>query len=227
MTLQKAASPIALSKPTPTMAAHRPPLVLGSASPRRRELLAQIGVTPDTIDPADIDETPGSAETPRAYALRLATEKAWAVAERWPNALVLCADTVVSVGRRILDKPADAQAARLSLELLSGRRHRVTTGVALLRTDDGRLWTRRIETQVKIKRLSDTEIRVYLDSGEWRGKAGGYAIQGRAGAFAPSINGSYSNVVGLPLTETLGLLEGAGWRAGTAADDAAPAAKTA
>ena len=209
------------------MAALRPPLVLGSASPRRRELLTQIGVTPDAIDPADIDETPGDQESPRAYALRLATEKAQAVGARWPDALVLCADTVVSVGRRILDKPPDPSAARRSLELLSGRRHRVTTGVALLRTRDGQLWTRRVETQVKIKRLSDREIRAYLDSGEWRGKAGGYAIQGRAGAFAPWLSGSYSNVVGLPLTETLGLLEAAGWRAEAAEANMPPVAKRA
>lgn len=193
------------------MRAGRPTLVLGSASPRRLELLAQIGVVPDAVDPADIDETPLQGELPRAYALRLAVEKAQAVGARWDDALVLCADTVVSAGRRILDKPADETAARASLGLLSGRRHRVTSGVALFRTSDARLWSRRVETQVKMKRLSDAEIAAYLASGEWRGKAGGYAIQGQAGAFAPSINGSYSNVVGLPLAETAGMLEGAGY----------------
>ena len=187
-------------------------LVLGSASPRRLDLLAQIGVTPMAVDPAEIDETPLSGELPRRYAERLAEEKVRAVGGRWPDALILCADTVVSAGRRILDKPSDAAAARRSLELLSGRRHRVITAVALLRTCDDRLWTRRVETQVAFKRLSAPELTAYLASGEWRGKAGGYAIQGMAAAFAVSINGSYSNVVGLPLAETAGVLEGAGLR---------------
>lgn len=192
----------------------RPSLVLGSASPRRRELLAQIGVTPDQVDPADIDESTQDGELPRRYAERLAASKAAAVAERWAgrDVLILCADTVVAAGRRILDKPADERAARASLQLLSGRRHRVATAVAVLRVADQRLWLRLVETQVRFKRLSEPEIAAYLASGEWRGKAGGYAIQGLAGAFAPAINGSYSNVVGLPLTETAGLLEAAGYR---------------
>ncbi len=186
-------------------------LILGSASPRRLDLLAQIGVTPDAVSPAEIDETPLKDETPRAYAERLALEKAEAIAARpeAADALVLTADTVVSLGRRILGKPRDAAEASRFLLLLSGRRHRVTTGVALKSAE--RLWTRWVETVVRFKRLSDAEIAAYLDSYEWRGKAGGYAIQGRAAAFVPAINGSYSNVVGLPLAEVAGLLRGAGY----------------
>jgi septum formation protein len=183
-------------------------LILGSASPRRRDLLAQIGVTPDAIAPADIDETPRKGELPRRYAERLATEKARTVAAG-PDELVLTADTVVSAGRRILGKPADAAEAEAFLRLLSGRRHRVATAVALRRGD--RLWARLVETQVKLKYLSDAEIAAYLRSGEWRGKAGGYAIQGIAAAFVPWIGGSYTAVVGLPLTETANLLIGAGY----------------
>ena len=188
----------------------RPRLILASASPRRRDLLAQIGAEPDAVAPADIDETPRDGELPRAYALRLAEEKAAATAARpdAAGAAVLAADTVVSAGRRILGKPGDAAEAERFLRLLSGRRHRVTTGVAL--RFGGHVWRRRVETQVRFKRLSDAEIAAYLAAGEWRGKAGGYAIQGIGGAFVPAINGSYSNVVGLPLTETAGMLEAAG-----------------
>jgi septum formation protein len=188
-------------------------LVLGSASPRRLELLAQVGVIPDLVLPGDIDETPQKAETPRAYALRIAMQKAQTVAARLadPEALVLTADTVVSAGSRILGKPSDAGQAAQFLLLLAGRRHRVTTAVALRRGE--RLWTRRVETSVKMKRLSDMEISAYLRSGEWRGKAGGYAIQGIGAALIPEINGSYTNVVGLPLTETVNLLGGAGYHA--------------
>lgn len=142
-------------------------------------------------------------------------EKAQAVAVRAPDALVLAADTVVSAGRRILGKPADRAEAEMFLRLLSGRRHRVATGVALAHRAENRLWTRRVGAHVALKRLSEAEIAFYLESEEWRGKAGGYAIQGRAGAFAPSLNGSYSAVVGLPLAETAALLEAAGrpiWR---------------
>ncbi len=187
-------------------------LILGSASPRRLELLAQIGVTPDAVIPAEIDESPLSDELPRAHVARLAAEKAKAIAAKTEaaNALVLTADTVVSVGRRILGKPADAAEARRSLSLLSGRRHRVTTGVALI--SEERLWTRQIETVVRFKRLSDADVDSYLASDEWRGKAGGYAIQGRAAALIPSINGSYSNVVGLPLAEVAGMLTAAGFK---------------
>jgi septum formation protein len=184
----------------------RLPLVLASASPRRLALLAQIGVVPDAVHPADIDETPLPGELPRAHALRLATDKAAAVAR--DGVLVLAADTVVSAGRRILGKPGDAAEADRFLRLLSGRRHRVTTAVAL--RHGVRQWTRRVETVVRMKRLSASEISAYLASGEWRGKAGGYAIQGIGAVFIPAINGSYTNVVGLPLTETAGLLQAAG-----------------
>lgn len=190
-------------------------LILGSASPRRLELLTQIGIAPDAVIPAGIDETPLKDELPRAHAERLAADKAEVIAALpgasfdSGDALVLTADTVVSLGRRILGKPADEAEARRFLTMLSGRRHRVTTGVALKGAD--RLWTRRVETAVRFKRLSDAEIDAYLACGEWRGKAGGYAIQGRAAAFIPAINGSYSNVVGLPLAEIVGLLAGAGY----------------
>ena len=183
------------------------PLTLASASPRRLALLAQIGITPDAVAPADIDETPRKGELPRAYVARMAAEKAQAVAA---EGYVLAADTVVAVGRRILGKPADSAEAADSLRLLSGRRHRVTTAVCLRLAD--RVWARRVETVVRMKRLSDAEIAGYLRSGEWRGKAGGYAIQGLAAAFVPAINGSYSAVVGLPLAETAMLLAGAGYR---------------
>lgn len=183
-------------------------LILGSASPRRRELLAQIGVKPDDIRPPDIDETPQKGESPRAYALRLAVEKSAAVAVEADD-LVLCADTVVSLGARILGKPADAAEAAKFLTLLSGRRHRVRTGVALRRGD--KVWTRMSEAQVKFKRLSEAEIAAYLRSGEWQGKAGGYAIQGRAAALIPWISGSYTAIVGLPLTEVSGILQAAGY----------------
>ncbi len=183
-------------------------LVLASASPRRRQLLAQIGVIPDAVAPADIDETPRKGELPRRYVLRMAEEKS--AAAHAPEALTLAADTVVSVGRRILGKPADEAEAAAFLALLSGRRHRVATAVALRLGE--RLWTRQVETHVRFKRLSHAETAAYLASSEWRGKAGGYAIQGIAAAFIPAINGSYTNVVGLPLTETANLLTGAGYR---------------
>ncbi|MGB0926538.1 MAG: Maf family protein [Pikeienuella sp.] len=185
-------------------------LILGSASPRRRDLLAQIGVTPDGVRPADIDETPQKAEPPRAYAARLAREKAAAIAAGADSDdLILSADTVVALGRRILGKPEDEAQAAQYLYLLQGRRHRVMTAVALRRGEQ--LWERLVETQVRFKRLSDADISAYIRSGEWRGKAGGYAIQGIGAAFIPAINGSYTNVVGLPLPEVAGLLAGAGY----------------
>jgi septum formation protein len=187
----------------------RPELVLASASPRRLDLLRQIGVEPGRIEPSDIDETPLPKETPRQLALRLARSKAQALAA--PDAFVLAADTVVSVGRRILPKALELEEARACLELLSGRSHRVVTGVAV-RAPDGRLSARLVETTVDFKRLEAGEIDAYLDSGEWRGKAGGYAIQGHAGAFVMRLGGSFSSVVGLPLYETLCLLKGLGWR---------------
>lgn len=187
------------------------PLVLASASPRRLELLAQIGIVPDLVDPADIDETRKRGELPPACALRLAREKVQLVAARHPDAFVLAADTVVACGRRILPKPADEKTARRCLELLSGRRHRVHSGVALA-APDGRVALRRVDSQVAFKRLSDEELAAYLASGEWRDKAGGYAIQGCAAALIRFISGSYSNVVGLPLFETAQLLAGRGYR---------------
>ena len=183
-------------------------LILGSASPRRRDLLAQIGVIPDEIRAADIDECPNAAELPRRYVERMAREKCLAFPAE-DGVFILTADTVVSAGRRILGKPADPDEARRFLSLLSGRRHRVTTSVCLAAGKAMRQKT--VETRVRFKRLSEREIADYLASGEWRGKAGGYAIQGIAGAFIPSITGSYSNVVGLPLTETAGLLSGMGF----------------
>ncbi len=186
-------------------------LVLASASPRRLNLLAQIGVVPDDVRPADIDETPQDSELPRPFALRLSISKARAVAVTMDgDGVVLAADTVVAAGRRILDKPISEDEARKHLALLSGRRHNVITGVALIRCPDGREWSRSVVTQVRFKRLSQSEIDAYIASEEWRGKAGGYAIQGRAARFVPWIGGSYSNVVGLPLTETANMLEAAG-----------------
>ena len=192
-------------------------LILGSGSPRRKELLAQIGVVADDIRPPDIDETPHKNELPRPYCARMAREKVQAVTADVGD-VVLCADTTVALGRRIMGKPADAGEAAQFLLAMSGRRHRVITAVGLRRGD--RVWARRVETQVRFKRLSDAEIAGYLASGEWRGKAGGYAIQGLGAAFVPAINGSYSNVVGLPLAETAGLLDGAGWRRDMAAASA-------
>jgi septum formation protein len=188
-----------------------PPLVLASASPRRLELLGQVGLTPDCIDSADIDETPRRGELPPAHAMRLAEEKARAVIARHPGAYVLAADTVVACGRRILPKPEDEASARSCLGLLSGRRHRVHGAIALV-SPDGRLASRRVDSQVSFKRLSEAEIGAYLRTGEWQGKAGGYAIQGRAAALIRWVSGSYSNVVGLPLFETVQLLAGRGYR---------------
>lgn len=188
-----------------------PPLVLASASPRRLELLRQVGLMPDCIDPAGIDETPRRGELPPAHAMRLAEEKAQAVSRRHPGAYVLAADTVVACGRRILPKPEDEGSARSCLELLSGRRHRVHGAIVVV-SPDGRSVSRRVESQVSFKRLSEAEIGAYLRTGEWQGKAGGYAIQGRAAALIRWISGSYSNVVGLPLFETTQLLAGHGYR---------------
>jgi septum formation protein len=186
----------------------RPRLILGSGSPRRRELLAQLGITADDIRPPEIDETPAKGELPRPYCVRLATEKARAV-EAGADEVVLSADTTVAMGRRILGKPADADEARAFLRALSGRRHRVVTAVAVRR--GAKLWERDVVTQVKMKPLSDAEIEAYIATGDWQGKAGGYGIQGPAGAFVPWINGSFPAVVGLPLAETAGLLRAAGY----------------
>jgi septum formation protein len=184
-------------------------LILGSASPRRHDLLAQLGLTPDAVTPPDIDETPRKGELPRPYCARLAREKAAAVPVAGPEDVVLCADTTVALGRRILGKPADAGEAAAFLTALGGRRHQVITAVAVRRGD--RVWSRESVSAVKMKRLSDAELNSYLDSGEWMGKAGGYAIQGRAGAFIPWITGSFTGIVGLPLAETAALLAAAGY----------------
>lgn len=184
-------------------------LVLGSASPRRLELLAQIGVVPDAVRPADIDETPLKGELPRPYCARMAVEKAAAVPAD-AGEIVLTADTTVAIGRRILGKPDDAAMGRQFLALLSGRRHQVITCVAVRK--DGQTRHRDVVTQVKMKRLSGPDVDHYIASGEWQGKAGGYAIQGLGGALIPWISGSFSAVVGLPLSETAGLLESVGYR---------------
>lgn len=186
-----------------------PRLVLASASPRRLELLARIGIEPAAIVPAEIDETPLKGELPRAHAERLAREKAEAVAALHADALVLAADTVVACGRRILPKAETEAEARACLALLSGRAHRVWTAVHL--KTPARESARAVETRVAFKRLSETEIEGYIASGEWQGKAGGYAIQGRAAIFVRSLIGSHSAVVGLPLYETANLLAGAGY----------------
>lgn len=185
-----------------------PRLILGSGSPRRLDLLAQLGVTPHAIRPPEIDEDPRKGELPRPYCVRLAREKAQAIAAA-PDEIVLSADTTVALGRRILGKPVDVAEARGFLEMLSGRRHSVVTAIALRRGE--RLWERDVVTAVKMKRLSQDEIAAYLDSGDWQGKAGGYGIQGLAGAFIPWIGGSFTAVVGLPLAETANLLQAAGY----------------
>jgi septum formation protein len=185
-------------------------LILASASPRRLDLLARIGVSPDEVVAADIDESVPKDELPRQHAMRLAREKAQAVAAKEPNALVLAADTVVAVGRRILPKVEDEATLRACMKLLSGRRHRVLTGVALV-LPDGQVRERLVETMIAMKRLSDEEIAHYAGHGEWRGKAGGYALQGYGEVYVRHIAGSYSNVVGLPLAETRVLLKSAGY----------------
>ena len=183
-------------------------LILGSGSPRRRELLAQIGVVADDIRPPDIDETPLKNEQPRPYCVRLAREKALAVQAN-DDDIVLCGDTTVALGRRILGKPEDAGEAAQFLHMLSGRRHRVITAIALRRGDQ--LWQRDVVTQVKMKALSDEEVNWYLATNDWQGKAGGYGIQGPAGAFIPWISGSFTAVMGLPVAETATLLRAAGY----------------
>ena len=183
-------------------------LILGSGSPRRLELLAQIGIVPDEVRPPDIDETPLPGETPLHYCRRIAREKAEAM-QVAGDEIALCADTTVALGRRILGKPADAGEAAEFLLALAGRRHRVITAVAVRRGD--RIWEREVVTAVRMKRLSDVELNAYLASNDWRGKAGGYAIQGPAGALIPWIQGSYSAVMGLPVAETSQLLAAAGY----------------
>ena len=186
-------------------------LILASASPRRIDLLGRIGVVPDAVVPADIDESVPKGELPRDHAVRLSTEKAQAVAAQRPDVLVLAADTVVAVGRRILPKVEDEPTLRACMKLLSGRRHRVMTGVALAVPGQA-IRTRVVETMIAMKRLSEEEIDFYAAHGEWRGKAGGYALQGYGEVYVRHIAGSYSNVVGLPLAETRLLLKSAGYR---------------
>lgn len=183
-------------------------LILGSASPRRKELLAQLGIVPDAILPPDIDEDPRKDELPRPYCARIALEKVLAVAAGEDD-IVLCADTTVALGRRILGKPKDAGEAARFLTDLGGRRHQVITAVAVRR--GGRVWTRESVSAVKMKRLSDAELNAYLSSHDWQGKAGGYGIQGAASAFIPWISGSFTGIVGLPLAETAALLTAAGY----------------
>ncbi len=185
--------------------AERAPLILASASPRRRDLLAQIGVVPTEILAAEIDETPGKLEKPDAYVLRVASEKAHAVHELRPSARILAADTTVACGRRILGKAADKQEAYRFLNLLSGRRHRVYTGVCLLEAN-GKARHKTVMTTVQFKRLHPQELASYLDTYEWQDVAGAYRIQGHAARFVKSINGSYTNVVGLPLCEVYAML---------------------
>nr|WP_236823513.1 nucleoside triphosphate pyrophosphatase [Blastomonas sp. RAC04] len=186
-----------------------PPLILASASPRRQQLLARIGVTADAIVPADIDETPIKAELPRVYARRMAAQKAQVVASQHPDSAVLSGDTVVAVGRRILPKAESEAEARMCLELVSGRRHMVLSAVTLM-LPDGRSLHRLSESAVIFKRLHADEVDAYIASGEWQGKAGGYAIQGSAEALIRSMAGSYSGIMGLPLYETRSMLVTAG-----------------
>ncbi|MEY2883910.1 MAG: hypothetical protein RL490_1634 [Pseudomonadota bacterium] len=186
-------------------------VILASASPRRVELLARLGVVPAAIDPADLDETPLQAETPRAHAERLAREKCALVAARHPGAIVLAADTVVGVGRRILPKAEDETTARACLALLSGRRHRVTTAVAVADAA-GQIRLRSNETIVSFLRLAPADVDALIAAGDWRGKAGGYALQGAAEAWVRWLSGSWSGVVGLPLADTRALLIASGWR---------------
>jgi septum formation protein len=188
-------------------------LILASESPRRAALLAQVGIAPDAILPAAIDETPAKGETPREHAVRLAGQKARAVAARKAGCFVLAADTVVAAGRRILPKAENAAEVAACLKLLSGRRHQVITAVALV-APDGKLRSKVAVTRVSFLRLTPQKIAAYADAREGEGKAGGYAIQGRAESFVKEISGSYSNVVGLPLAITVALLEGAGFHGG-------------
>ena len=183
-------------------------LILGSASPRRKELLAQIGVRADAIIPPEVDETPLKAELPRAYCRRISLLKAQAIAAD-PSDIILCGDTTVALGRRIMGKPADRTEADRFLSALSGRRHRVITAITLRKGE--KIWQKDVQSAVKMKPLSQLEKQAYLDSEDWRGKAGGYGIQGPAASFIPWISGSFSAIVGLPLAETAALLHSAGY----------------
>ncbi len=185
-------------------------LILASASPRRKDLLKQIGITPDLVAPADIDESPLKKELPRQYAMRIAEQKACIVAEKHVGTFVLGADTVVTTGSRILPKASDDAEVEKCLKLLSGKQHSVLTAVCVI-SPDGKKSTRIVTTKVKFKLLTNDEIALYIKCGEGVGKAGGYAIQGLAGGFVKAINGSYSSVVGLPLFEVKNMLSGLGY----------------
>jgi len=207
---------LARAKPTGRRAGLKPKLVLASASPRRLTLLGQVGVEPDALRPSSLDETPRKGEMPRSLVMRLARAKSEGARDQIANdkdiadAYVLAADTVVAVGRRILVKPRFVEEELAALQLLSGRNHRVLTGLCLITPDD-RVRIKIVDTRVRFKRLSKEEIEAYIASREWRGKAGGYAIQGLAGCFVQKIVGSYTNVVGLPLTEVVAMLLGEGF----------------
>lgn len=188
----------------------KPKLVLASASPARLELLRGIGLEPEIVASADIDETPGKNEIPREYALRIAIEKARKIKEKYPGYFIIAADTIAAAGRRIIGKAADEKGARKILELLSGRRHRVYSGLCIINPEGEKL-TRIVQTVVKFKKLDKKELDQYIASKQWQGKSGCYGIQSRAGGFIEWINGSFSNVVGLPLAETKKLLMGAGF----------------
>ena len=185
--------------------------ILASSSPQRKKLLETIGITPDDIVPANIDETPKKNEKPKDFALRMSKEKALSVAKNNLNSFILSGDTIVAAGRRIIGKPSSKNEAEKILKLLSGRRHRVLSAFTLIKPDCSEI-TKVVVSRVKFSRLSDKEINEYLDTNEWQGKAGGYAIQGRASAFVPWISGSYTGVMGFPMNEIKNVLESSGWK---------------
>ena len=186
-------------------------LILASSSPQRKKLLETIGITPDEIVPANIDETPLKREKPKDFAIRMAREKAFSVAKENLNNFILSGDTIVATGRRIIGKPSSKDEAKQFLKLLSGRRHRVLSAFTLIKPDYSEI-TKVVVSRVKFSRLSDKELNEYLDTNEWQGKAGGYAIQGRASAFVPWISGSYTGVMGFPMNEIKNLLKSSGWK---------------
>ena len=186
-------------------------LILASSSPQRKKLLETIGITPDDIVPANIDETPKKNEKPKDFALRMSKEKGLSVAKNNLNSFILSGDTIVAAGRRIIGKPSSKDEAKKILKLLSGRRHRVLSAFTLIKPDCSEI-TKVVVSRVKFARLSDKDINEYLDTNEWQGKAGGYAIQGRASAFVPWISGSYTGIMGFPMNEIKNVLESSGWK---------------
>ena len=186
-------------------------LILASSSPQRKKLLETIGIIPDDIVPANIDETPKKNEKPKDFALRMSKEKGLSVAKNNLNSFILSGDTIVAAGRRIIGKPSSKNEAEQILKLLSGRRHRVLSAFTLIKPDCSEI-TKVVVSKVKFSRLSDKEINEYLDTNEWQGKAGGYAIQGRASAFVPWISGSYTGIMGFPMNEIKNVLESSGWK---------------